>query len=294
MKKSILILSSLLVILSISCKYGIGEAFYRKNGINKRIENIKELDNPIPEEVGSKYTILMMSDVHFGSSQKRNDDEFIEKFKELCSVEDVTLRPRFAVNVGDVTEIASAEEYDSFLKVTSKMKEIAYEKMGIDDFKVYSITGNHDLYNDGWELYKTKLYPGTSFYSFHTGKGDKKIGWYFLDSGDGSLGKKQLNYLKTAMNNDDSKKIVYSHYPLYENSVFYYTFQNTEERDILLNLFNKRNVALVFAGHFHTGWEYDYGNFKEIGVRGYLDRRNVTLLTVNHETMEFNVKEVKF
>ncbi|MBR5645401.1 MAG: metallophosphoesterase [Treponema sp.] len=293
MKKSFLFL--ILCLLFTSCKYGLTQALYRKHGVNERSAQIKTIANPVTDEqAASVYSIILVSDIHFGSSRERSDEQFLKAFEELCEASDTALHPLFAINVGDMTETASEKEYGDFLDLCNSMKQIALEKNSNDTFEVYSILGNHDLFNDGWNIYKTKVVPYTSYYRFYTGSDDKKIGWYFLDSASGSLGTKQIKNLEYEMKNDPCVKIVINHYPLYEHNAFYFAIQNTDEADRLLSLFAKNNVKHVFAGHFHTGWEYDHGCFKETGVKGYLGKRKFALLTIDQQNGVFNVKHFEF
>ncbi|MCR5436055.1 MAG: metallophosphoesterase [Treponema sp.] len=278
-----------------SCKYGLTQAFYRKHGVNERAAVIKTISNPVTDvQADSVYSVVLVSDIHFGSSRKRADEKFLEAFTAICESGDEQLHPLFAINVGDMTETASKKEYDDFLALCNSMKQIAKDKNNNETFEVYSILGNHDVFNNGWNVYKEKVFPYTSYYRFYTGSDDKKIGWYFLDSASGSLGTKQIKNLEQEMKNDSSVKIVINHYPLFENNAFYFAIQNTDEADRLLSLFAKNNVKHIFAGHFHTGWEYDHGCFKETGVKGYLGKRKFALLTIDQRNGVFNVKHFEF
>mgnify|MGYP002512662344 CR=1 FL=1 len=178
-----------LILLSIfmffSCSYGLDEFFYRDGVVNSRARSLLSLPSSEVPEVPSDadYDFWLITDVHFGGEHgkktgERKDQQFIQKIMDLPQ----SKRPYFIVCLGDVAEHGKPGEYRNYRKFTDQIAEIP-NPLG-NPIVTYSIVGNHDLYNSGWESYRKYVYPYTSFYVFQT----HGISWYFIDSGSGSLG----------------------------------------------------------------------------------------------------------
>lgn len=287
----------LIILLSLfsSCKFKITDGFYRKNNIRERTKPILTIESPDTND-NAVYSAVIINDPHFGRDKTRRDEAFYQWFKEQCEQEDETLRPRFMVNMGDTTEYGFKESYEEYLSFCSRIKAIAKEVYKNDSFEIYNLIGNHDLYNGGWKTYSEMMYPYTSYYRFTTKASSSQTGisWYFLDSANGTHGKRQIEDLKGNIRKDENPKIVLTHYPVYGDDVFYFSLQNTDERDILLSLFSKTKVILLLHGHYHPGTFYDYGKFQEIGNKGYLDYNNCALVTVNENTGTYSYKRFTY
>lgn len=243
--------------------YGWDEFFYREHSVSSRADSLTDLTDT-PAGTSAAYSVIVITDVHFGGDGTRPDDKF---FSWVAGLSD---KPKFCVCLGDVVEHGYESEYTDYVSFTGKL----YDTYGI---RTYTVTGNHDLYNSGWKYWSTMVYPYTSFYRLKT----LDFSWYFLDSGSGSLGTDQYDALEDAMDNDSNPKIVLLHYPIYADGTIYTCLQNTYERDKLITLFAKKNVKLVLDGHTHTYHTYDFGTFYEFNVPGYLEKGQWALLTVN-------------
>lgn len=297
MKKIIVYLSLLsFCIMLCSCEYGLNQFFYRDNEANSRSPKIVDLnaENKAPN-IGthSNFSVLVISDVHFGRGSKDDNARYETEFfnwltakKAACDANAVPIL--FCICLGDSTETGKSADYNSYANFTTELKN----NYGLT---VYSIVGNHDLMNSGWSKWKQMVYPYVSSYSFVTTQGSNKISWYFLDSGNGTLGYKQLTDCKEEMLADPNTKIVFTHYPIYAGGIFYYTLQNETERDTLLSTFAKSNVTLVLEGHYHEGGSYQFGSlFSEEIIKSYLDYRNAGILTVDLSTKKVTIEQFSF
>lgn len=293
----------LLVTLSLfitmtSCKFDFSESVYRKNGIRKRISSFQQFSSiteiKAPEITQSKYSVLAISDVHFGSKKERKDNEFLAWFENLYLQEDESLKPEFVVCLGDISEHGFRAEFEQYKALTDKIEEIGRKYTGNSNFKVWNEIGNHDLYNDGWNNYQQVIFPYTTFYKFTTGNSKDSFNWYFLDSGNGSLLSSQVKTFCDEIQKDPAPKVVLSHYPFYRDCIFYFTMQNTDERDLLLSAFEKSNVKLVLGGHYHPGNYTDYKDFQEIGVASYKETSRCYLLTIDEEKQSVSYKYFNF
>ena len=172
--------------------------------------------------------------------------------------------PVFVLVLGDIADTGVASEFEQYKLLLDELSE----NYGIE--KNYGIVGNHDLYNTGWLEWKKTVYPHKSFYTFET----ETFSWYFLDSGNGTLGSQQLNSFVTALKKDPKNKFVFIHYPLYRDDIFYFSLSDPRERAVLIDACAKYNVRAVFSGHDHYGSRFDYGPFEEIGVYSFVNNRN--------------------
>ncbi len=268
-----------------SCNYGLPIFLYAETGVEERAVAAVTLDGDNLPQVGNagKYSFVVLTDSHFGSGKvKRREDAFLKKFEELLKSEDPSLRPRFIVNLGDTLDGGHSKEADLFNAVAARWIETAKKALGVGDYKVYSILGNHDLYNDGWDVWKNKIYPYTSCYKFTLDAGGSNpFDFFFLDTGNGTLGGPQLEDLERSLQASLQPKIIFMHYPVYAGGLFYFAIDDVEERARLISDFAKNNVKYIFEGHYHPNTDFDFGPFKEADVGSYLEKSVFGLVTVD-------------
>ncbi|MDR1072788.1 MAG: metallophosphoesterase [Treponema sp.] len=262
-----------------ACKdeYGMDEFLNRADDINARSAYITEVEAPNKRKgndppLSGVYTVLILSDIHFGAHPDHPDLPESKFFAWLDAKKTVNETPAFCLVLGDSAEAGTADEYKQFKAFSDKL-----EDENTYNIPVYSIVGNHDLYNDGWRPYTKYCYPYISYYHFST----ENFSWYALDSGSGTLGGSQLKNLVSKLKADKNPKIVFSHYPMYGGGNFYFSLSDPHERAALISAFAKNNVKMVLEGHQHPGSFYDFGSFKEYNVAAFRDRQSWHLLTVN-------------
>ncbi|GHV70916.1 serine/threonine protein phosphatase [Spirochaetia bacterium] len=257
-----------------SCEYGMEDLFARENQVDGRSGHLVPVS--APPATSGKYTVLVMSDVHFGAPDHHpsiETDGTIDKLKVWWTGLDATGKPKFILYLGDQVESGKEDQYQKFKTfaddVASYMGGIPY----------YCIAGNHDLYNDGWSHYVTYSNPGSSAYYFSVGGFD----WYFLDSASGTLGDSQLaDFKKLAKKNPGVPKLAFTHYPVYDNSSdFYFSLSDPQERNKLLDIFAVYNFKYVLEAHQHQGSGYGFGKFKETNISSFRDYHSWHLLKLD-------------
>lgn len=143
---------------------------------------------------------------------------------------------------------------------------------------MYKTAGNHDLYYGQWTEFKK--YYGTSTYSFvittPSGKKDKYI---CLDSGSGTLGTKQLQWLRDELKetkNSYRHIVVYTHTHVFkqDGSQGHTSNYSLEETYELLGLMTRYGVDLVLMGHDHSREITLYGGVRYIIVDSVQDPQN--------------------
>jgi hypothetical protein len=142
---------------------------------------------------------------------------------------------RFVIFGGDLTYLGEEGEYSNFISHTEGLNVPTYPSLG-----------NHDIYNGGWSYYWR--YLGPSAYSFNGGNAK----FIVIDSAGGRIGELQMQWIQDQLrNNKQPLLFVISHMPIYGNSYGVYEFPETEEKQQLIELFEKYEVDFVLQGHYH-------------------------------------------
>lgn len=242
----------------------------------------------------TKYCGIVITDPHFGSSKTRHEDEFYDWLRNTYNTAEEPLKPRFLVCLGDTADSGKKGQYEDFNNFAAKVKEIAKEKLSLkstDDFPVYTILGNHDLYNNGWSDWKDLIYPYTSSYYFDVGK----FRFFGTDTGSGSLGNDQLKDFEKLLKADSSSKIVLSHYPIYAGGIMVFAIHDTYERNRILTACAKGNVKQILTGHQHEPIDFtDYEIFQEHVIGSFVYKRVFALLTMDEKDGSVTYKRIDY
>ena len=133
--------------------------------------------------------------------------------------------------------------------------------------------GNHDLYYDHWSSYVQFCPTSTYYFVVETnGKNRARDLYICLDTAQGTLGKKQLQWLKSLLERSSDEGfrniIVYSHVNIFrrDNTSADISTISLEEAYELMHLFTKYGVKQYLAGHDHAREEFVQGGVKYILV----------------------------
>ncbi len=156
------LLTAALSISTVSCNYGLNEAFGRKNMVYERAVNMTELRDEATQNLTDflsdkkKYTILIISDLHFGRDAHKRRKTHAEAEDSLCEwIERQKADDKltdFCICLGDIADHGKEAEYEGYVNLVQRIKATGIRN-------VYTVVGNHDLYNSGWRHYSTKIYP---------------------------------------------------------------------------------------------------------------------------------------
>ena len=140
---------------------------------------------------------------------------------------------------------------------------------------LFATAGNHDLYFNQWVDYK--FYWGTSTYWFEVKTPNYQDLFISLDTGNGTLGSKQLKWLRTILSTKRTNYrhcIVYTHTHLFkpEETQFPTGSMNLEETFEITHLMNQHNVNLYLQGHDHDREILLYKNVLYIIVDAMRDK----------------------
>jgi len=210
--------------------------FYNNNPVNDRVKESLEWNKVNPEKSiiipGTDYTILVAGDSHVGGTVNLNT--FLTQAN--------TTGASGIVIAGDLTT-GHKEDYDVF-------------KQEIDaktNLPTFFVVGNHDLFFDGWDVYFD--YFGSSTYSFKVNTSEATDLFICLDTGSGTLGSKQLNWV-TDLLEKERKNVRYCVVITHVNFIREHRTSSTnllvEEVRAILDLCYRHSIDLVITGHDHN------------------------------------------
>ncbi|HOV15757.1 MAG TPA: metallophosphoesterase, partial [Spirochaetota bacterium] len=132
--KLILIIS--IVILLFSCDYVDISGLFNSSKIEERFNEKDTLKNFLSPSVNpDDYSFLVIADPHYYKTQP-NFIKYIDAKKSDWNIS-------FIVINGDLVQNGSKESYDLYLDDTKNSA-----------LPIYPVIGNHDIYFNGYEIYK--------------------------------------------------------------------------------------------------------------------------------------------
>jgi predicted phosphodiesterase len=185
------------------------------------------------------YNLMIASDIHIGPT---------ENFSLLKNIYQNSTSTALIL-VGDIVS-GKKEDYITFRD----------SALNISKPKFYML-GNHDLFFDGWKTYYE--FFGTSTYYFSVTTPTAKDLFICLDSGGGTLGKSQMNWLENVLKNERGNYrycIVFSHVNILRTRRTTSSNPLVEEVSFLLDLFARYKINYVINGHDHVRNTTIFGN----------------------------------
>lgn len=210
-------------------------------------EKVGEIHLTVPED----YTVYVCTDTHVDSTTY-HWTKFVNLYKadKDCA---------FAIHLGDL--INAKHNFPRFFEA-AKTKPAGYIP-GKDT--IFYVVGNHDLYFNQWPEYKS--YVGTSTYWFDTRTSSGKLLDLFvcIDSGEGTLGEKGLQWLSDILSTMADKpyrhRIVLTHTHMFkqDNSQGHTSNYSMEETYEIAAILTKYGVNEYWSGHDHSREITHYG-----------------------------------
>ena len=246
----------------------IGMIASTSDGVEKRADYSLSLNKTIGFQTiishQEEYQLCLIGDTHFGTA---------ENFKKVeAAVENSALA---IVHVGDIC----TGKKDDYQKAAELLKN--------SPLKIFPLVGNHDLYFGGWQYFKE--YFGSSMFYFEVQTPTAKDLHVCLDSGNGTLGKKQYDWLKNLLASkraDYRRCFVYSHTNMFRTDGSQSPSSNMpiEETYQLMALYGKHKVDAVIMGHDHSREELSFNKVRYItldALRDGVKNASYLILTAN-------------
>ena len=214
--------------------------------IDERFEQAQEYNNKhgfvTLKALTDDYKVHVCTDTHISTTQV-NWTKFIESYRAdmNCPV---------AIHLGDI--IDAQNHFDEMYS--------AYEAVSINPAKqdtLMVVTGNHDIYFKQWPLFLDKFKTCTYYFIVETPSGYRDL-FICYDSADGTLGTKQLAWLKATLEWADTQSFrhiigcTHTHLFKRDGSQGHTSNYTIEETYALINLYASHGVDMIWSGHDHT------------------------------------------
>lgn len=274
-KKISLVLVLLTAFFSKSCKnVDLTGFLYSSDPVNERVQQSLEWNDMHPARElivsATEYSLLVAGDSHLGGTV--NLDTLISQAQ----------KPEIAgfVVVGDLTT-GHKESYDAF-KHELDLKNKA---------PAFLIAGNHDLFFDGWDTFYS--YFGSSTYAFTIKSNDTTDMYICLDSGNGTIGSKQLKWLNNLLETKRSTVrycIIFSHVNFFREHRTPSTNPLVDEIRVLMDICYTQSIDMVIMGHDHQRSEETFGKTRFItldALEDDFDQASYMKLEIKENGLEY-------
>lgn len=199
------------------------------------------------DRTSGELTFVQISDSHIGFSKPANPDPLATLNETITRIRALPTRPDFIIHTGDVTHLATPEQFDT--------AQQAYGQIGIP---VHFVPGEHDIVDgNNPRPFAERFSPGAL--------GD---GWYSFDAngahfvalvnvvrlgnkGMGTLGDDQLAWLKKDLQGRSASTpiVVYSHFPLW--AIYEDWGWGTQDAMAAMKLLRRFGSVTALNGHIH-------------------------------------------
>ena len=217
-----------------------------------------------PKRKTAGFSFVQISDSHIGFNRDPNHDVTKTLQEAVDKINALEERPAFVIHTGDITHLASAEQFDTAAQVMKSARAS----------QVYYVPGEHDVFTDDGKLYRERFGGGT------LGRGWQSFdynGVHFIGlinvlnlkqgsgtglggSGFGQLGQEQLAWLQKDVKGLASSTpiVVFAHIPLWTISADW--GWGTDESEQALSYLKRFGSVTVLNGHVHQVLQKVEGN----------------------------------
>jgi len=200
-------------------------------------------DPIVIDSVSNNYTFYSCSDVHINADNSR--------LAKYVTKERNDPQSAFSIIAGD---LCNESGEGPFILCDSAM--MFRPGIHAKNDPCFPIIGNHDVYFDCAEHYKNHFHTSTYAVTVKTIGGDQDL-YLFLDSGNGTHGTKQLEWLENQLKNRSKYRycFVISHNWLFRTTYNYTTTPAAnlpeDEQYAFMHMMSENKVDMVVMGHFH-------------------------------------------
>lgn len=250
------IISALALLLNTACNHlDIPGMVINRSDTEERVNDWLDYNEqngePVIENAPDNYLVYSSSDSHFNVADTaviQTDDDRLFQF---ITAERNDPQAVFSMLVGDLANENGEVPY----KIVEASMQYDAESQAKND-PCFPTIGNHDVYFDCAKWYKEHFHTSTYTVTVKTVGGFKDL-FIFLDSGNGTHGKRQMDWLEEKLSHRGEYRncVVVSHCWLFRTSYNYTTTPAAnlplDEQYAFMDLMSRSNVSLVVMGHFH-------------------------------------------
>ena len=257
---SFLLAIGLLMAFSSCNRLDIAGMVINRSDTEKRVADWLDYDNqngmPVLNDVPDEYCFYSCSDIHLNDSNSR--------FVQYITTERNDPQAAFSIIAGD---LANESGEKPFILADSAM--MFDPTIQAENDPCFPIIGNHDVYYDCADYYKQYFHTSTYTVTVNTVGGFKDL-FIFLDSGNGTHGGRQLDWLEEQLSHRTDYRycFVISHNWLFRTTYNYTTTPAAnlpeDEQYAFMDLMSHNAVDMVIMGHFHYRDTKTFGGVKYV------------------------------
>lgn len=219
---------------------------------------------PVIENAPDEYHVYSCSDSHYSGRDSIVPQGEKDRLYKYITAERNDPMAIFAIHAGDMVN-ESGET--GFIMTEAALQYNAKTQAKNDP--CFLVLGNHDIYFDCAEYFKKHFHTSTYTVTVKT-VGDYQDLFIFLDSGNGTFGQRQTEWLEEKLSHraDYRHCFVISHNWLFRTSYDYTTtpaaYLPQDEQYAFMDLMSNHNVDMVVMGHFHRSEQRQFGGVQYI------------------------------
>jgi predicted phosphodiesterase len=213
--------------------------------IDKRFEQSMEYNKQAGyatiQATGDDYRVYVCTDTHIHNTRTRWE-YFIDAYR-------ADLKCPVAIHLGDVIDATTDFDY-----VEEALAPQTTQTNKVDT--LMAVCGNHDIYFKQWKNFIKTFKTSNYYFVVNTPSGKQDL-FIVYDSADGTVGRKQLQWLRETLewaDKQDFRHIVactHTHFFKRDGSQGHTSNLTQEETYALLNLMTQHGVEMQWSGHDH-------------------------------------------
>jgi len=285
-KQYIIILMAAAMILTAGCnRLDIAGMVINRSDTEERVADWLDYDAqngmPVIENVPDEYSIYSTSDSHCSDRDSIELQGPKDRLYKYVTTERNDPKAVFSLLVGD---LANESGEAGYRRAEASMR--FNDKTQAKNDPCFPVIGNHDVYYDCTAYYKQYFHTSTYTVTVKTVGGYQDL-YILLDSGNGTHGKRQLEWLEEQLEHREDYRhcFVISHNWLFRTSYNYTTTPAAnlpqDEQYAFMDLMSHSNVELVLMGHFHAREQRQFGGVQYVMTDNLNDGGTPSYLVVN-------------
>ena len=236
---------------------------------------------PVIENAPDEYRFYSTSDSHCSDRNDIEPQGSKDRLYKYVTVERNDPNALFSLLVGDLANESGEAGY----RIAEASIRYNAETQVKND-PCFTVLGNHDVYFDCAKFYKQYFHTSTYTLTVKTVGGFQDL-YIFLDSGNGTHGKRQLEWLEEQLSHREEYRhcMVISHNWMFRTSYNYTTTPAAnlpqDEQYAFMDLMSNNNVGMVIMGHFHAREQRQFGGVEYVMTDNLNDGGKPSYLVVN-------------
>lgn len=298
-KQHLLILASFTLLLTMGCnRLDIAGMVVNRSDTEERVADWLDYNaqnsEPVIVNAPDEYHFYSCSDSHYSERDSIVPQGENDRLYKYITAERNDPKAIFAIHAGDMVN----ESGEAGFRMTEAALHYNAETQDEND-PCFMIIGNHDVYYDCAGYFKQYFHTSTYTVTVKTVGGFQDL-YIFLDSGNGTHGKRQLEWLEVKLSHREEYRhcFVISHNWLFRTSYNYTTTPAAnlpqDEQYAFMDLMSQNDVDLVLMGHFHAREQRQFGGVQYVMTDNLNDGGTPSYLVVNvGEKVRFEYEELE-